>query len=106
MKKQRNKIKEEDGKILAEKGRFSRWGPYVNHIGLIIILIAAILRITPFFYLDDYVWVREGEEKVIPGTNIEYYIENENFILEKYDEDNHHFKKANKKSEIEVKELL
>ena len=38
LKKQRYKIAEEDGHILAEKGRFSRWGPYVNHIGLIIIL--------------------------------------------------------------------
>ncbi len=28
-------VREEDGHLLAEKGRFSRWGPYVNHIGLI-----------------------------------------------------------------------
>src|SRR5690625_7771919 len=105
MKKQRNKIKEEDGKILAEKGRFSRWGPYVNHIGLIIILIAAILRITPFFYLDDYVWVREGEEKVIPGTNNEYYIENEKFTLETYDEDDPRFKDAIEKLEWSIKAI-
>lgn len=98
LKKQRYKITEEDGNILAEKGRFSRWGPYVNHIGLIIILIAAILRITPFFYLDDYVWVREGEEKVIPGTNNEYYIENEKFTLETYDEDDPRFKDAIEKA--------
>lgn len=98
LKNQRYKITEEDGNILAEKGRFSRWGPYVNHIGLIIILIAAILRITPFFYLDDYVWVREGEEKVIPGTNNEYYIKNEKFTLETYDEDDPRFKDAIEKS--------
>src|SRR5690606_37734818 len=41
--KMRYNITEENGNLLAEKGRFSRWGPYVNHIGLIIILIAAIL---------------------------------------------------------------
>lgn len=69
LKKQRYNVRDEDGHILAEKGRFSRWGPYVNHIGLIIILLAAILRMTPLFYLDDYVWVREGEQVVIPGTN-------------------------------------
>lgn len=53
LKKQRYKIKEENGHILAEKGRFSRWGPYVNHIGLIIILLAAVLRMTPLLYSDD-----------------------------------------------------
>ena len=94
LKKQRYNIVNKDGNILAEKNRFSRWGPYVNHIGLIIILIAAILRMTPFFYLDEYVWVREGEQKVIPGTNNEYYIENKRFLLEVYEEDDERFKDA------------
>ncbi|MDY0408341.1 cytochrome c biogenesis protein ResB [Virgibacillus soli] len=92
--KQRYKISEEDGHILAEKGRFSRWGPYVNHIGLIIILIAALLRQTPWFFLDEYVWVREGEQIVIPGTDGEYYIENKKFILELYDESDEKFRDA------------
>ncbi|MCP8616738.1 cytochrome c biogenesis protein ResB [Salirhabdus salicampi] len=85
LKEKRYKIKEENGHILAEKGRFSRWGPYVNHIGLIIILIAALLRSLPFMYVSDYVWVREGETKLIPSTNQQYYIENKEFILEVYD---------------------
>ena len=94
LKKQRYNIVEDNGYVLAEKNRFSRWGPYVNHIGLIIILIAALLRMTPFLYLDEYVWVREGEQKVIPGTNGEYYIENKRFLLEYYDEDDERFKDA------------
>ncbi|WP_164668727.1 cytochrome c biogenesis protein ResB [Virgibacillus doumboii] len=94
LKKQRYKVREENGHILAEKGRFSRWGPYVNHIGLIIILIAALLRMTPFMYLDEYVWVREGQQTVIPGTEGEYYIKNKNFILETYDKDDERFKEA------------
>lgn len=94
LKKQRYNIVNKDGNILAEKNRFSRWGPYVNHIGLIIILIAAILRMTPFLFLDEYVWVREGEQKVIPGTENEYYIENKRFLLEVYDEDDERFKDA------------
>jgi len=94
LKKQRYKIREDDGHILAEKGRFSRWGPYVNHIGLIIILIAAILRMTSFLYSDDYVWVREGQTTVIPGTEGKYYIENKEFILETYDENDERFKDA------------
>ena len=94
LKKQRYKVREEDGHLLAEKGRFSRWGPYVNHIGLIIILLAAILRMTPLLYMDEYVWVREGEQKVLPGTDSEYYIENKQFILETHDEDDERFKEA------------
>jgi len=98
LKKKKYKITEKDGNILAEKNRFSRWGPYVNHIGLIIILIAALLRMTPFLFLDEYVWVREGEEKVIPGTDGEYYIENKRFLLELYDEDDERFQEAMERS--------
>ncbi len=101
LKKERYKIVEKHGNILAEKNRFSRWGPYVNHIGLIIILIAALLRMTPFLYLDDYVWVREGEQKLIPGTEGKYYIENKRFLLELYDENDERFKDAmEKKGEL------
>src|SRR5699024_7899891 len=60
--------------------------------------IVAILTITPFFYLDDYVWVREGEEKVIPGTNNVCYIENEKITLETYDEDDPRLKDAIEKA--------
>ncbi|WP_047980011.1 cytochrome c biogenesis protein ResB [Ornithinibacillus contaminans] len=102
LRKQRYRIKEEDGHVVAEKGRFSRWGPYVNHIGLIIILLAALLRTTPLMYLDDYVWVREGELKVIPGTDGEYYIENKAFILETYDQNDERFKDALEKEGVIV----
>ncbi|HEX6594565.1 MAG TPA: cytochrome c biogenesis protein ResB [Bacillota bacterium] len=94
LQKQGYKIREEDGHIVAEKGRFSRWGPYVNHIGLIIILLAAILRQTPLFFLDEYVWVREGEQTVIPGTDGEYYVKNKKFTLETHDENDERFKEA------------
>src|SRR5690625_3814970 len=63
LEKLRYKVRSDDGHILAEKGRFSRWVLYVNHIGLIIILIAALLRMTPWLFLDDYVWVREGQDR-------------------------------------------
>ncbi|MDQ0157212.1 cytochrome c biogenesis protein ResB [Robertmurraya andreesenii] len=80
-------IREEDGNILAEKGRFSRWGPYVNHCGLIIFLFAGMLRFVPGMYVDDMLWIREGETKVIPETNGEYYLKNKEFTLEVYDKD-------------------
>ena len=94
LKKQRYKIIEQNGHILAEKGRFSRWGPYVNHIGLIIILLAAILRSTPIMFTDEYVWVRDGETVVIPGTKGEYYVENKQFILDTHDPEDERFKDA------------
>lgn len=92
--KMRYRISEQNGHILAEKGRFSRWGPYVNHIGLIIILLAAILRSTPIMYTDEYVWIREGETIVIPGTNGEYFIENKNFLMEMHDPEDERYKDA------------
>ncbi|MYL48418.1 cytochrome C biogenesis protein [Halobacillus litoralis] len=87
LKKRRFKVYEQDGHLLAEKNRFARWGPYVNHIGLIIFLLGALLRFIPAFYVDEHVWVREGETTLIPGTEGEYYIENQAFTLETYDKD-------------------
>ncbi|WP_059170997.1 cytochrome c biogenesis protein ResB [Bacillus sp. FJAT-27445] len=80
-------VREENGNLLAEKGRFSRWGPYVNHVGLIIFLIGGILRFVPGMYIDNILWIREGETKAIPGTENEYYLKNNQFILEVYDKD-------------------
>lgn len=85
LKKVNYNVKVEDGNILAEKGRFSRWGPYVNHIGLIIFLFGAMLRFLPSMYVDEALWLRDGETKEIPGTDGQYYLKNEKFIKEVYD---------------------
>ncbi|ASK63305.1 cytochrome C biogenesis protein [Virgibacillus phasianinus] len=103
LKNQHYNVREEKGHILAEKGRFSRWGPYVNHIGLIIVLIAAILRMTTPMYIDEYMWLREGEQQVIPGTHGEYYAKNKDFTLETYDKDNERFEEAIKKDGVVAK---
>ncbi|WP_430785474.1 cytochrome c biogenesis protein ResB [Virgibacillus flavescens] len=103
LRKQRYKVRIEKGHVLAEKGRFSRWGPYVNHIGLIIVMIAAILRMTTPMYIDEYMWLREGEQQVIPGTHGEYYAKNKDFILETYDENNKRFEKAIKEEGVVAK---
>ncbi|WP_066151627.1 cytochrome c biogenesis protein ResB [Halalkalibacter krulwichiae] len=88
------KISEENGNLVAEKGRFARWGPYVNHIGLIIFLIGCMLRYFPGMYVDESVWIREGETAVVPGTNSHYHIKNEEFLVELYDEDDEVFGEA------------
>lgn len=85
LKKHRYKIKQTDDGVLAEKGRISRWGPYVTHIGLILLIISVIMRLIPGFYYESrellYLW--PGEMKKVPGTD--YYVKNEEFIHEVYD---------------------
>src|SRR5699024_1163257 len=98
LKSRRYRISEDQGHIMTVKGRFSRWCPYVNHIGLIIILLAALLSQTPLLYLDEYVLLRDGEQSVIPGTNGEYFIESNGFLLETHDADDERFKDALQKS--------
>ncbi|WP_059104878.1 cytochrome c biogenesis protein ResB [Shouchella shacheensis] len=94
LKTKKYNVRTDGNAILAEKGRFARWGPYVNHIGLIIFLIGGMLRFFPGMFVDEQLWVREGETEVIPGTGGEYYLENHQFLLEMYDEDDEIFQDA------------
>ncbi|GKV67917.1 cytochrome c biogenesis protein ResB [Sporosarcina sp. NCCP-2716] len=79
-------VKTEDGAILAEKNRFGRWGPYVNHTGLIIFLLGVLMRGLPGFYVDETMWIREGETREIPGAP-GYLLENVAFTVETYDKE-------------------
>ncbi|MFZ7945101.1 MULTISPECIES: cytochrome c biogenesis protein ResB [Bacillaceae] len=85
LKEKRYHVREENGDLLAEKGRFSRWGPYVNHVGLIIFLFGGMLRFIPGFYVNENLWVKEGETSVVPETGERFYIKNNQFILQHYD---------------------
>ncbi|MGG3561406.1 cytochrome c biogenesis protein ResB [Neobacillus rhizosphaerae] len=87
LKDRRYHVREEDGDLLAEKNRFSRWGPYINHVGLIIFLFGGMLRFIPGFYVNEDLWVREGETAVVPETNGQFFIKNNQFILQHYDKD-------------------
>lgn len=86
-KRKRYHVREENGHFLAEKNRFSRWGPYVNHVGLIIFLIGGMLRFIPGMYVDEILWIRDGETSVIPGTEGRYYLSSDKFIMETYQKD-------------------
>ena len=83
LKTMRYNVKREGNALLAEKGRFSRWGPYVNHFGLILFLFGVMLRAMPGFYVDETMWLREGETLYIPKTN-GYFLESKEFIYETY----------------------
>ncbi|MBM7694845.1 cytochrome c biogenesis protein [Peribacillus deserti] len=105
LKNKRYSIKEENGSILAEKNRFSRWGPYVNHIGLIIFLFGGLLRFVPGMYVDEVVWVREEETIEVPGTSGQFYVKNEKFIRQLYDQekDDQVYNEALKKNPAVIK---
>ncbi|WP_426453507.1 cytochrome c biogenesis protein ResB [Paenibacillus sp. S-38] len=76
------KVHTEGTALLAEKNRFSRWGPYINHIGLIIFLGAVLMRSIPGWHMDQHLAFPEGQTVRIPETD--YYLKNEKFTLEFY----------------------
>ncbi|WP_134683251.1 cytochrome c biogenesis protein ResB [Brevibacillus migulae] len=78
------RIYREGDSLMAEKARFSRWGPYINHIGLILFLLGVLARNIPGFHLDQFVWVREGQTVAVPETP--YYVKNENYQTVYWDE--------------------
>ncbi len=88
------RIRQDGEDYLAEKNRFARWGPYVNHIGLLLVLLAAFLRLFPYFYQDEFVWIRDGETAVVPDTDQSLFIKNEQFSVDTYDNDDPKFEAA------------
>lgn len=81
--KQRFRTKREGLAVLGEKNRWSRWGPYVNHVGLILFLLIILVRTFPGFTLEEYISILEGDTVPIKGT--EYYVKNEQFTVQFYD---------------------
>ncbi|TVY04532.1 cytochrome c biogenesis protein ResB [Cohnella terricola] len=84
LKRKRYRVWQENGALLAEKNRFSRWGPYINHIGLIIFLLAVLGRSIPSWHMDQYLSLYEGETRQIPGTN--YYLKSDKFTVDYYND--------------------
>ncbi|MDI4645442.1 cytochrome c biogenesis protein ResB [Cohnella hashimotonis] len=82
LKRKRYRVWTDGTALLAEKNRFSRWGPYINHIGLILFLLAVLGRSVPAWHMDQYVSIDEHQVKQIPGTN--YYVGNDKFTVDYY----------------------
>ncbi|MFZ5826227.1 MAG: cytochrome c biogenesis protein ResB [Bacillota bacterium] len=74
---------EKDGRLYADKGRWGRWGPYITHIGLIMILLGAMMRAIPGAYFDQFIWVRDGEIVKVPNTD--FFVQSEKFTVEFYE---------------------
>ncbi|MCI3920248.1 cytochrome c biogenesis protein ResB [Paenibacillus sp. TRM 82003] len=85
LRKQRFRIQLEGNAGFGEKYRWSRWGPYVNHVGLIIFLLLILVRSLPGFTLEEYVPVLEGD--TVPIRSTDYYVKNEKFTVEFYGND-------------------
>ena len=85
LRKKRYKVHIDGHALLAEKNRFSRWGPYINHIGLILFLLALLARNIPGWNIDEYVKIVDGDTVPIAGTN--YYAKSEGFNLVLYEND-------------------
>jgi cytochrome c biogenesis protein len=85
LRKQRYRVHIDGTALLAEKNRFSRWGPYINHIGLIVFLLAVLARSIPGWHMDQYIGFPEGRPVKIPETP--YYLKNEKFIVEYYNKE-------------------
>jgi cytochrome c biogenesis protein len=84
LKKARFTVRRDGHSILAEKGRLARYGPYINHLGLIIFLIGVMLHSVPSLYINKSMWLYEDDILAVPGMP-GYYIENKQFIMETYD---------------------
>lgn len=82
LKRKGYRIHRDGSALLAEKNRFSRWGPYINHIGLILFLLAILARSIPDWQMDSYITIPDGDTVQIADTN--YFVKNEKFTVEYY----------------------
>ncbi|PZD93489.1 cytochrome c biogenesis protein ResB [Paenibacillus sambharensis] len=82
LRKRNYKVYRDGDALLAEKNRFSRWGPYINHIGLILFLLAVLARSIPGWHMDTYAVVPEGDTVRLADTN--YYLKNVEFSVDYY----------------------
>lgn len=85
LKRKGYRIHRDGSALLAEKNRFSRWGPYINHIGLILFLLAILARSIPSWQMDSYITIPDGDTVQIADTN--YFVKNEKFTVEYYKDD-------------------
>lgn len=64
----------------GDKGRLGRFGAYVTHVGLIVLLVAAVCMAIPGWYHDQFFWVPEGETVAVPHTD--FFVRNDSFHVE------------------------
>lgn len=78
----RYRVIDTDGRLVADRGRWGRWGPYITHLGVLLVLMGALTRAIPGFYFDQLIWVRDGDIAKVPNTS--WYVRNEQLLLASY----------------------
>jgi cytochrome c biogenesis protein len=68
--------------LYGDKGRLSRYGPYIIHIGLLIVCTAAFLKAVPGWDQSKDVWIPDGQTVKVPETN--FALTNHKFTMELY----------------------
>jgi cytochrome c biogenesis protein len=68
--------------LYAERGRLSRYGPYIIHIGLLFVAFAAFAKGIPGWDLSRDVWIPDGQTVKVPDTN--FAITSHKFTMELY----------------------
>lgn len=68
--------------LYADRGRFSRYGPYVIHIGLIIAALAGASKSIPGWDVSHDFWVADGQTVLVPGTSLAF--RSDKFTMELY----------------------
>jgi cytochrome c biogenesis protein len=83
LKKRGFKVLREGECLYADRGRISRYGPYIIHIGLIICAFAAFAKAIPGWDETRDVWIQDGQTVKVPDTN--FAITNKKFTVEFYE---------------------
>lgn len=67
--RQRFKVYREGSSLHGDRGRLSRYGPYIIHIGLLLVAAAGFTRALPGWYSRESIWVADGQVVRVPGTH-------------------------------------
>lgn len=68
--------------LYADRGRISRYGPYIIHIGLLLVAFSAMGKALPAMNQVRDVWVPDGQTVKVPETD--FAITNHKFTMELY----------------------
>ncbi|MFZ5816633.1 MAG: cytochrome c biogenesis protein ResB [Bacillota bacterium] len=69
--------------LYGDKGRLSRYGPYIIHIGLLVVCFAAFAKGLPGWDQTADVWIPDGQTAMVPGTD--FAITNHKFTMDLYE---------------------
>jgi len=80
LRKRGYKVLRERECLYADRGRLSRYGPYIIHVGLLIVAFAAVGKAVPAWNQTSDVWIPDGQTVKVPDTN--FAITNYKFTME------------------------